>query len=168
MPKNSNTEALVTAAARQTSAISQEVESLRGELCALAAQLPEHPAVTGLFGASETIAAQLIAEIGDVRGYKNGKALVAFAGVDPGRDQSGACERRSVAITKNGSRRLRKSLTSAVECCIMCRPPGDPVYAFYKRKRDEGKHFYVCRVAAVNKFLRIYYARVKEYLNGVD
>ena len=33
---------------------------------------------------------------------------------------------------------------------------------------DEGKPFYVCTTAAANKFLRIYYARVKECLNATE
>ena len=33
---------------------------------------------------------------------------------------------------------------------------------------DEGKPFYVCTTAAANKFLRIYYARVKECLNSTE
>ena len=36
--------------------------------------------------------------------------------------------------------------------------------SFLDRKRAEGKHYYVYMVAGCNKFLRIYYARVKEYL----
>ena len=38
------------------------------------------------------------------------------------------------------------------------------VYLFMDKKRAEGKHFYVYMVAGAAKFLRIYYARVKEYL----
>jgi hypothetical protein len=40
----------------------------------------------------------------------------------------------------------------------------DPVYQFIDRKRQEGKPYYVYMIAGCNKFLRIYYARVKEYL----
>ena len=36
------------------------------------------------------------------------------------------------------------------------------------KKRSEGKHFYVYTVAGAAKFLRIYYARVKEYLDACD
>ncbi len=36
---------------------------------------------------------------------------------------------------------------------------------FMDKKRAEEKHFYVYTVAGAAKFLRIYYARVKEYLN---
>lgn len=34
------------------------------------------------------------------------------------------------------------------------------------KKRSEGKHFYVYMVAGDAKFLRIYYARVKEVLDA--
>ncbi len=34
--------------------------------------------------------------------------------------------------------------------------------------RAEGKHFYVYTVAGSAKFLRIYYAKVKEYLNALE
>ena len=36
------------------------------------------------------------------------------------------------------------------------------------KKRAEGKHFYVYTVAGSAKFLRIYYAKVKEYLNALE
>ena len=39
------------------------------------------------------------------------------------------------------------------------------VFCFMDKKRAEGKHFYVYTVAGAAKFLRIYYAKVKEYLN---
>ena len=45
-------------------------------------------------------------------------------------------------------------------------PADDPVYAFMDKKRSEGKPYYVYMTAGANKFLRIYYGRVKEYLAG--
>ena len=44
----------------------------------------------------------------------------------------------------------------------------DPVYRFVAHKKAEGKHFYSYMVAGCNKFLRIYYARVKAYLNLLE
>ena len=41
----------------------------------------------------------------------------------------------------------------------------DPVYQFMDRKRTQGKPYYVYMTAGANKFLRIYYGRVKEYLS---
>ena len=38
------------------------------------------------------------------------------------------------------------------------------VFCFMDKKRAEGKHYYVYTIAGSAKFLRIYYARVSEYL----
>ena len=38
----------------------------------------------------------------------------------------------------------------------------------YSTLSAEGKHFYVYTVAGSAKFLRIYYAKVKEYLNALE
>jgi len=43
-------------------------------------------------------------------------------------------------------------------------PPNDLVYNFMDKKRTEGKPYYVYMTAGANKFLRIYYGRVKECL----
>ena len=43
-------------------------------------------------------------------------------------------------------------------------PADEPVYQFLDNKRAEGKPYFVYMTAAQNKFLRIYYARVKECL----
>ena len=47
-------------------------------------------------------------------------------------------------------------------------PVDDPVYAFMDKKRAQGKPYYVYMTAGANKFLRIYYGRVKEYLASLS
>lgn len=47
-------------------------------------------------------------------------------------------------------------------------PPNEPIYQFINRKRDEGKPYRVYMVASANKFLRIYYATVKAYLETLE
>ena len=47
-------------------------------------------------------------------------------------------------------------------------PPDDPVFRFLDKKRAEGKPYYVYMTAGANKFLRIYYGKVKEYLTSLD
>jgi len=47
---------------------------------------------------------------------------------------------------------------------IKTRPQDDAVYQFLDKKRAQGKPYYVYMTAGANKFLRIYYGRVKEYL----
>lgn len=44
-------------------------------------------------------------------------------------------------------------------------PQDEPVYEYLDKKRSDGKPYKVYMIAAANKFLRIYYARVKECLN---
>ena len=52
-----------------------------------------------------------------------------------------------------------------MDCLIKYSTINEPVYRFLDRKRAEGKHYYCYMSAGSAKFLRIYYARVKEYLD---
>ena len=47
---------------------------------------------------------------------------------------------------------------------IKCSTIDNPVYAFMDKKRAQGKPYYVYMTAGANKFLRIYYGRVKAFL----
>jgi transposase len=167
LPKNANTKLLITEAAKQLTSISRMSEIFHSEMLCLAQLMPEYEVVMGLYGVGETIGPQLMGEIGDVRDFDSRKALVAFAGIDPGDDSSGKHESKSYPSSKRGSSLLRKALFLAVDVYVMKQPADEPVYQFYAKKRAEGKKFYVCTTAAANKFLRIYYARVKEYLDKV-
>ncbi len=46
-------------------------------------------------------------------------------------------------------------------------PQDNPVYRFLDKKRSQGKPYYVYMTAGANKFLRIYYGWVKEYLSSL-
>ena len=59
---------------------------------------------------------------------------------------------------------LRKTLFQIMDVLIKSAPSDDAVYRFLDKKRLEGKPYYVYMTAGANKFLRIYYGRVKEYL----
>jgi hypothetical protein len=47
-------------------------------------------------------------------------------------------------------------------------PMNEPVYQFMNKKRSEGKPYRVYMIASANKFLRIYYASVKAYLDSLE
>ena len=47
-------------------------------------------------------------------------------------------------------------------------PADEAVYQFLDKKRSEGKPYYVYMTAGANKFLRIYYARVKECMAQLE
>ena len=71
------------------------------------------------------------------------------------------------ATSKRGSADLRKTLFQVMDVLIKTMPQDDPVYQFLDKKRTQGKPYYVYMTAGANKFLRIYYGRVKEYLSSL-
>lgn len=163
-PKDEMSKLLIKQSIEQLNSVSATVELLRTEMNRIASKLPEYPVVMAMRGVGTTICPQLMAEIGDVTRFNRREKLTAFAGVDPGANQSGAYEAQSVATTKKGSPYLRRTLFLIMECLIQTKPIGDPVYAFMDKKRAEGKPYYVYMTAGANKFLRIYYGKVKEDL----
>lgn len=167
VPKSPTTKLLVQEAATQLTSISRMVEVLRAEMNRLASQLPEYPMVMSMYGVGESIGPQLMAEIGDVRRFARKQSLVAFAGVDPTPNQSGAKDVRSTKTSKRGSPHLRKTLFNLMTVLVQKAPADEPVYQFIDRKRSEGKPYYVYMTAGCTKFLRIYYGKVRDYLNDL-
>ena len=163
-PKDGSTKLLVRQAVAMLNTASETVESLRVKMDETASTLPEYPVVMAMNGVGSTLGPQLMAEIGDVTRFTHRGALTAFAGVDPGKDESGQHVRKSVPTTKKGSPYLRKTLFQIMDGLIKRSPVDDPVYAFMDKKRAQGKPYYVYMTAGANKFLRIYYGRVNEYL----
>lgn len=129
----------------------------------LAKQLPEYEMVRSMPGIGDTLAPRLIAEIGDVRRFKNGKSLIAYAGIDAPPYQSGQFEGTRRHISKRGSASLRKC-GFEIMFILMRREPSEDkdVYEYIQKKRSEGKAFKVALFAGFNKMLRIYYARTME------
>lgn len=168
LPKNDITKVLISQAVTQLNAMSRTVEVLRSEMHRLAALLPEYPVVMAMHGIGPSLGPQLMAEIGDVRRFKHRGSLTAFAGVDPSPSQSGAHQRLSNPTSKRGSPYLRKTLFVLMTILLQTARVDDPVYAFLDKKRSEGKPYYVYMTAGANKFLRVYYGRVNEFLASLE
>ena len=168
MPKSSTTKLLVKQAVSQLKATSSALAALKQEMQTLAAQLPEYPVVMGMFGVGPTLGPQLMAEIGDVRRFHSKKALVAYAGIDAPPNDSGDVTGRHKSMSKIGASSLRRTLFLVMSVYLQNSPPDEPVYHFMDRKRSEGKPYRVYIMASANKFLRIYYATVKAYLNTLE
>ena len=111
---------------------------------------------------------KLMAEIGEVRRFPRRISIVGFASVDPAVNQSGKHEAQSTPTTKRGSPHLRKTLYQTVCTYLRKALADEPVYLFLDKNRSEGKPYFVYMTAAQNKFLRIYYACVKECLEAFD
>ena len=164
MPKDDLTKRLIRQAIDSLNAISKTVEQLKAEMLKLAVQLPEYPVVMEMRGVGDSLGPQLAAEIGDVTRFVRRSSITSFAGVDPGADQSGNHEAKSVRTSKSGPPELRKALFLVMDSLLKSMPQNDPVYQFMDKKRAEGKPYLGYMTAGANKFLRIYYGRVKEYL----
>ena len=152
---------MIQIAVQQFNQLSSGVERIREEMDQLASTLPEYETVMSMSGVGKTLGPQLIAEIGDISRFTHREALTAFAGVDPGVASSGKMNVRSNRSSKVGSSRLRKTLFLVMSALLQTKPENDPVYQFLDKKRSEGKPYLVYMTAGANKFLRIYYGRVK-------
>ena len=168
MPKTETAKLLVEQAVFQLRATASSLAALRQEMQTLAASLPEYPVVMKMFGVGPVLGPQLMAEIGDVRRFYSKKALVAFAGIDAPPYQSGTVDVRSRSISKRGSAALRRTLFLVMGTILQQSPVDEPVYQFMDKKRSEGKPYRVYMMASANKFLRIYYATVKAYLDALE
>ena len=168
MPKSETTKLLVEQAVAQLRSTSAALAALKHEMQSLASMLPEYPVVMDMFGVGPTLGPQLIAEIGDVRRFYSKKALVAYAGLDAPPNDSGDVTGRHKSMSKVGASSLRRTLFLVMGVYLQKSPLDEPVYLFMDRKRAEGKPYRVYMMASANKFLRIYYATVKAYLESLE
>lgn len=106
-------------------------------------------------GIGVTIAPILIAEIGDITRFKDPKALVAYAGLDPRVRQSGYSLQRNTRLTKRGSPYLRRVLYIAATIAQR----HEPQYkATFDKKRAEGKRYKEASIVNARKILNCVYA----------
>jgi len=152
----------------ETIRILQETEKSRDTILAhmieICKSIPEFSVVLEMGGVGEVLAVRLIAEIGDVRRFKNRNSLIAYAGIDVPIYQSGKFKATERHITKRGNKYLRKTGYEVIQSLNkhQRKYSDDPVFQFVQKKRSEGKKFKKAAIAGLNKFLRIYYARVSE------
>ena len=129
----------------------------------LAKSLPEYSTVRAMGRVGDVLSVKLIAEIGDVRRFHSAKALIAYAGIDPPPYESGQFVGNKRKISKKGSSTLRKV---GYELMRVLKSHGEPkdaaVYNYILKKEAEGKSKKQAKIAGLNKFLHIYYARVTE------
>jgi transposase len=88
-------------------------------------------------GVNVICAATVLAAVGDIRRFRNARALVAYLGLDPRVRQSGTEVARSGRISKRGSSSARWALVEAATSVV--RQPG-PLRAFYERLRARRGH----------------------------
>ena len=164
VPKSDISKLMVKEAVSQLNSVSRTLETYRAEMNRLASRLPEYQTVMEMYGVGPSVGPQLMAEIGDIRRFPQRNSIIAFAGIDPKKEDSGDKVSTTGKSTKRGSPYLRKTLFVIMDILIQLKPADDPVYQFLDKKRSEGKPYYVYMTAGGTKFLRIYYGKVRDCL----
>ena len=168
VPSEESTVFAVIQAATMLNSATEYCHAIQLEMNRAAAQLPEYDTVMSMYGVGKAVGPQLIAEIGDPRRFHSRKAITAYFGYDSEDDDSGQKISKTNPMTKKGSGALRRTLFIIMQVLLQTKPVDNPVYDFLIKKQSEGKHYYSYMNAAANKFLRIYYARVKEVLIAAE
>lgn len=104
-------------------------------------------------------AATILAEIGDISRFKNSSSLIAFAGIDPTVRQSGEFNSTHNHMSKRGSPYLRHAIFPAATTCSF---HNSPLNAYYKKKRDQGKHHLTATGAVARKLTTVIYAVLRD------
>lgn len=132
------------------------------EMDKLARELPEYDVISKIPGCGKKLTSRVIAEIGDVRRFKNAGSIIAYAGLDAPPYQSGQFEATNRHISKRGNKYLRKTGYEVMKSIkSSCRSDND-LKSYIIKKENEGKLKKVAKIAGLNKFLRMYYGIVKK------
>lgn len=131
----------------------------------IAKSMSEYNTVRSMNGVGEKLAPLLIAEIGDIRRFKNAGSLIAYTGIDAPPYQSGKFEAVNRHISKRGNKYLRRIGYNVMKSIKTFCKPGCEIYDYIVQKENEGKSKKSSKIAGLNKFLRQYYGKVKnEYI----
>lgn len=130
--------------------VEKEVASLLGKV---------EPNITTIPGVSTTTGAQIVAEIGDVRRFRNAASIVKYAGLNSGVDESGKYSAEGVPITKHGSPYLRRSMWLAANRARQYDPK---LREYYDKLRRKGKPHRVAVTAVARKLCHVVYAVMRD------
>ena len=152
------------AASMQVRSLVRQMDFLDAECAKFDALIREllervEPLVLTIPGVSYATGAQIVAEIGDVSRFRNAPALVSYAGLNSGVNQSGKFDSGGGPITKHGSPYLRRALWLAASRAWQYDPS---LRAFYERKRAEGKCHRVAVTAVARKLCHIVFAVMRD------
>lgn len=128
----------------------------------LARTLPEYDTVRNMEGCGDKLTPRIIAEIGDIRRFKNAGSIIAYGGLDAPPYQSGQFEATIRHISKRGNKYLRKAGYEVMKSIKSSGKVGNELYDYISKKEEEGKAKKVAKIAGLNKFIRMYYGKVRE------
>jgi transposase len=134
----------------------REVGMLEGQIHHQLRHHHGYQAIQAIDGVGRTIAAVLVAEIGDVARFRSAQALCSWAGLTPKHRESDTKTTRG-SITKQGSKLVRWALIEAVS-----RYHGGPRLAGDFRRIAERRGTNKARVAVARKVLTLVYYGLRD------
>ena len=132
------------------------------EMDKLASNLPEYDVISEIPGCGRKLTARVIAEIGDIRRFKNAGSIIAYAGLDAPPYQSGQFQATNRHISKRGNKYLRRTGYEIMKSIKSNVRNENELREYIIKKENEGKLKKVAKIAGLNKFLRMYYGIVKK------
>lgn len=105
-------------------------------------------------GISHFSGTSILAELGDISNYSKPSQIIKFAGVAPYHHESSQYNAEHTAITKKGSRPLRKTLYQIITPVIQ---NNDVFKEYYELKLSQGKGYRCAQGHCVRKLLRVIY-----------
>lgn len=105
-------------------------------------------------GISHFSGTSILAELGDICNYQKASQIIKFAGVAPYHYESSQFTAQHTAITKKGSRYLRKTLYQIIVPVIF---HNEVFHAYYNKKLAEGKGHRCAQGHCIRKLLRVIY-----------
>ena len=130
----------------------KEIEILEKEILRLIEEV--HPHYMSVPGIGPLSAAVIYSEYGDISNFSNPGQMLAFAGIEPGINESGT-ESHGGRMVKRGSSQLRYTL---INCCLPLIRFDMTFATYYARKRSEGKPHRVAITHVAKKLIRVIYA----------
>ena len=136
--------------------LQEEIALLDKEIKAVLQEI--NSPIMSIPGISYTLAAMILAEIGDVERFDTPAKLLAFAGLEPSTYQSGKFTASHSTMVKRGSKYLRWAVLTAVRLVCM----RDAAFRAYRdRKQSEGKHYFVALSHVAKKLIRVIFYMLK-------
>lgn len=142
--------------------INTSIDMILTQMKDIAKTLVEYEILISMKGIGDKLASRFIAEVGDISRFHSASALIAYAGIDAPAYQSGQFYSSNRRISKRGSKSLRKVGYEIMASFTRQKPAENSTYIYIKKKESEGKPKKVAKVAGLNKFMRIYYAKVRD------
>ena len=161
-PNNEYAQLSVTSCADALILTIKTTTTIITEMDKLARKLPEYDVISEIPGCGKKLTSRVIAEIGDIRRFKNAGSIIAYAGLDAPPYQSGQFEATNRHISKRGNKYLRKTGYEVMKSIKSSCKSDNELKSYIIKKEKEGKLKKVAKIAGLNKFLRMYYGIVKK------